>query len=661
MQAKGLIRWRLALAGILLAAGMARADGQKGITVAPIADAAPSGNVALFVGVDRFRDDPGLNPLHFAVDDAVAQAHLFVIELKLVPAANCYLALEGDPSDDAGKQALADLVNAGAHQVEGQKTDVLKCLLAVKNADSSSSDLAIVSISSHGFEENGVAYAMPSDGLRGMLSDTGLSINTLEQNLTESKAGKRLLLIDACREKATNDSKGGDTPMTAAFHEAFASARGQATLESCDVGQISYEDQTLHHGVFTYYLLQALRGQAAANDEGFITLGSVGKYVASGVDDWVSQNKPGQGVQKPSYQGPYEAADIPLAVDPDVRRKLSAFHSEVQNTISKLRDQIDMNGPFTPDMYSKTVSVLRRLQAGDADDARVLQHASDFADGKPDMTADLFVPYLQSRLNALPKPEVVAATISASDSNSMVELGDRYRLGLGVDKDYAQSMTWYAKAADAGSAVAMRNIGDQYDKGQGVGQDDAQALIWYHKAADAGDAESMHRIGRFYFHGQGVPQDYAQAMTWFGKAADAGNANAMYDVGRLYQNGWGVEMDYLQAMTWYRKGADAGSADAMSGIGSLYANSSGVTNDDALALQWFQKSAAGGSANGMDWLGQFYENGRGGLTQDMQQARKWYQKAADTGSEHAQQWLANADSSNSPTLRTIPPVRTHGR
>jgi hypothetical protein len=292
------------------------------VYTAPIVDDAPQGNAGLFVGINTFTDDQGIRPLDFAVNDAVAQAHLFVIELRLIVPNNAFLALAGEASTDTAKAQLAALKAAGVKTIAGRKTTILRQLLLVEKLPTEESDLLVVSLSSHGFEADGTAYAMPTDGLRGILEDTALDIGTIEKRLARSKAGKRLLILDACRERPSADGKGGDKPMTGAFRDALAKAKGQAVLASCDAGQLSYETQDLGHGVFTYYLLQALCGQANANDDGHITLGAVSDHVAKNVRDWAVRNRPGladEQVQRPWFKGPNDARDIPLGPTQDRR------------------------------------------------------------------------------------------------------------------------------------------------------------------------------------------------------------------------------------------------------------------------------------------------------------------------------------------------------
>jgi hypothetical protein len=65
--------------------------------------------------------------------------------------------------------------------------------------------------------------------------------------------------------------------------------RGHFFLASCSDSQPSYEMEDVKHGVFTYYLIQALSGKAAA-DDGQVTLESVYGYVKQNLRDWATQN-----------------------------------------------------------------------------------------------------------------------------------------------------------------------------------------------------------------------------------------------------------------------------------------------------------------------------------------------------------------------------------
>ncbi len=373
------------------------ADTGRGVTVEPVAAVAPGGNAGLFVGVNQFSKDTSLRPLNFAVNDAVAQAHLFVVELKLIPPANCYLSLAGEPTTESAKAQLAALLRGGAQRRDAAKPDCLRALLTVRGISQDTRDLLVVSFSSHGFERASVAYTMPSDGLHDVLEETAISLNTVEQQLARSKAGKRLLLVDACRENPVTDTRSVESAMSSAFRNALGAAEGQAVLASCDAGQLSIEDPNLGHGVFTHFLLKGLRGEAKADARGFITLGSASDYVAESVRVWVLRNKPGADprlAQQPWFKGPKIAEQIPLAVDSGARARLSAFKAEIARMIDALKPKIT-GREFNYRLYDRLVKATEPMQ-DDAAGRKLLEWSKDFLTGK--ITEGAFAGFLESAL-----------------------------------------------------------------------------------------------------------------------------------------------------------------------------------------------------------------------------------------------------------------------
>lgn len=59
-------------------------------------------------------------------------------------------------------------------------------------------------------------------------------------------------------------------------------------------------------------------------------------------------------------------------------------------------------------------------------------------------------------------------------------------MGKGVQKDYAEAVAWYNKAAEQGNAIAKYSLGTLYYKGQGVPKDDVRAYMWFNLAAVSG-------------------------------------------------------------------------------------------------------------------------------------------------------------------------------
>ncbi len=59
---------------------------------------------------------------------------------------------------------------------------------------------------------------------------------------------------------------------------------------SCSEGEKAYEHADLKHGVFFYYVIEALKGAAIAPDQTDIFVPDVLKYVTRGVKDFVRKN-----------------------------------------------------------------------------------------------------------------------------------------------------------------------------------------------------------------------------------------------------------------------------------------------------------------------------------------------------------------------------------
>ncbi|MFH5806923.1 hypothetical protein, partial [Alienimonas sp. DA493] len=98
----------------------------------PVHDAAPAGSAGLFVGVNEFTDPSGkVGDLRFAVNDAVELAHLFALELRLIPAENCTLALSGEPEGDAATTRLAALRAAGAKVAPANAVPIFDALAEI--------------------------------------------------------------------------------------------------------------------------------------------------------------------------------------------------------------------------------------------------------------------------------------------------------------------------------------------------------------------------------------------------------------------------------------------------------------------------------------------------------------------------------------------------
>ena len=53
-----------------------------------------------------------------------------------------------------------------------------------------------------------------------------------------------------------------------------------------------------------------------------------------------------------------------------------------------------------------------------------------------------------------------------------------------VEKDFAEALRWYRKAAEQGNEDAQYTLAGMYHSGEGVYQDDTEAVRWWRMAAE---------------------------------------------------------------------------------------------------------------------------------------------------------------------------------
>jgi tetratricopeptide (TPR) repeat protein len=141
-------------------------------------------------------------------------------------------------------------------------------------------DTLVVALSGHGVQFKAAAkgkeetpYFCPADA---KLADRRslIGLDELYGALKDCPADRRLLLVDACRnDPLAKGEKGLPNVSLDALSgtKKLPRPKGLVAFFSCGVGEKSYEDAELKHGVFFHHLLQGWRG-AAANEDGEVTL-----------------------------------------------------------------------------------------------------------------------------------------------------------------------------------------------------------------------------------------------------------------------------------------------------------------------------------------------------------------------------------------------------
>jgi uncharacterized caspase-like protein len=277
-------------------------------------DAAQS--AGLFVGVREFTYDTTLAEVRYAVDDAVDLAFVLALERepRLVDAKRVVLALSGEPQKAESQDRLKKLLAAGASRRTAGHSEVLT-LLDAQAANVGGNGILIVSFATHGMSEDGVQFLLASDSL---LLKRGTKITDAEVVDAVSRAGVRraLILLDACRQRLTKDTRAGDADPRAAagLLQDLAKVEGRVVLSAAAPGKYAYDDEVLRNGVFTAAVMEGLRCGAATNDRGFVTADTLSSYVEERVLQWVQRNRDRDARVATQLQCDGASKKMPLAV-----------------------------------------------------------------------------------------------------------------------------------------------------------------------------------------------------------------------------------------------------------------------------------------------------------------------------------------------------------
>ncbi|WP_026613321.1 peptidoglycan-binding protein [Ensifer aridi] len=159
-------------------------------------------------------------------------------------------------------------------------------------------------------------------------------------------------------------------------------------------------------------------------------------------------------------------------------------------------------------------------------------------------------------------PPALVTAAKGGDPLAFYEIAARFTEGRGVEKDLAEAVKWYQRAADAGVVPAEYRLANLYEKGAGVARDAAKAKELYRKAAAAGNASAIHNLAVMLASGRDGAPDFAEAGKWFEKAANLGVRDSQFNLAVLYARGNGVAQSLEESYKWFAIAARDGDKDA---------------------------------------------------------------------------------------------------
>ncbi len=368
------------------------------------------------VGIGNYKNSK-IEKLHYAASDAAVVGRVLDTLVNM----NLHLYDKG-----GYKMYLTD--------EEATRSNILKGLDNIRY-EANPEDVVMVYMSGHGkyVEFTSRRYFLPYDVEDDLyIESTAISYADLKAKFKqlEDKECKVVVFMDACYAgemyftKSANEFIGDAEPAVIGF---YSSTRNQPSLEKVELG----------HGVFTYALLNGIKG-GAVDSNGNVTISSLGDYITEQV------RIESQGRQTP---------------------------------------KVDNGGE---DFILFKASDMEVVETGNADS--VIDLARSYYTGKavPVTMEDEFGAYL--------------AAAELGDANSMYMAGVCCETGKGCAPDYGKALMWYGKAAAKGVPAAQYNLGAMHYNGTGVPESAVLAEKWFREADAKGYTKAAAALGHLYYH-----------------------------------------------------------------------------------------------------------------------------------------------------------------
>lgn len=145
-----------------------------------------------------------------------------------------------------------------------------------------------VYFSGHGAPDpkTGSAYLVPYDGDPTFIAETGYSLSRMYAALGRLPAKEVIVALDSCFSGAGGRSvlAKGARPLVMNLQTGTAISKNMTVLSASAGDQISSTYAEKGHGLFTYFMLQGLRGEADGNSDGAITLAELYEYTRPNVE-----------------------------------------------------------------------------------------------------------------------------------------------------------------------------------------------------------------------------------------------------------------------------------------------------------------------------------------------------------------------------------------
>jgi CHAT domain-containing protein/tetratricopeptide (TPR) repeat protein len=259
----------------------------RGLLLVDDASVRPRRRIAICIGINGYKAECGVLPLHFAGNDAIGLSEALLTHCDFE---SVLLMTDAPVRRDLREQfkgRLETIEDVGEHSL---RDNLRKTLAQASRPD----DILVVFFAGHANSDGDQALLFPVDYCESDKLPRALLLTELFGQLLRGavRAQNRLLVFDACRASPT-DRNG--RPLSPTFKQHFAQLEQRAVVVSaCNADQFSYERPELEHGAFTFHFLQGLGGAAYRSGEERLRVNDVFSHVEDRFRErnWDTRQKP---------------------------------------------------------------------------------------------------------------------------------------------------------------------------------------------------------------------------------------------------------------------------------------------------------------------------------------------------------------------------------
>jgi uncharacterized caspase-like protein len=134
-----------------------------------------------------------------------------------------------------------------------------------------------------GVQQGDVGYFIPHDGDPARLSASAISVPEIGAWLRRLKSKQIIVISDTCHSGtlALAMHRGLSVLPRVEGPSVLVAGRGKVIITAGTADQLSFEEPSLQHGFFSYYLIRGLMGEADGNGDSLVTVNELYAFLSS--------------------------------------------------------------------------------------------------------------------------------------------------------------------------------------------------------------------------------------------------------------------------------------------------------------------------------------------------------------------------------------------